>query len=92
MKLSVTTGALAILFIANAFSAFADEKLSSLHTALSDTTISGFVSAEMFVPAVGHSFMAFQPRPENLGGSTRLAQFSQHGLQMDMEGMAHINK
>jgi len=76
MKPNVATIALAFVFIANVFSARADEKLSGLQTAPSSTTISGYVSVEMFIPTVNTALAAFQPQQQNSERQAWPAEFS----------------
>jgi hypothetical protein len=73
MKSKAATIVLAIVFIANVFSARADEKLSSLQTALSSTTIGGY----------GSTFTAFQIQPRISGRQAWLTEFSQWQTRND---------
>lgn len=76
MKSNAATAVLAFVFIANLFSARADEKLSSLQTALSSTTLSGYVSTKMFIPTVSPALATFQPEQPISGTETWLVEFS----------------
>ena len=77
MKPNAATIALAFVFIANVFSARADEKLSSLQTVLSPATISGYVSTEQFIPTINPALATFQPEQPISGRQAWLAEFPQ---------------
>ena len=83
MKPNAATIVLAVVFIANVFSARADEKLSSLQAALSSATISGYVSTELFLPTVDPTFAAFQPQQQISGRQAWHAQFPQRRSRND---------
>jgi hypothetical protein len=74
---------LTILLIGNCSSAFANEKLSSVQTALSNTTISGFVSSEITYQTVEHGILVFRPEPQIVVRSTPPARISQSWLNDD---------
>ena len=82
-KSGATIKFLTVLLIANYSSAFANEKLSPLQTALSSTTISGFVSSETTFQTVDHGILVFRPEPQNVVRSTPPARFSQSWLNDD---------
>lgn len=90
MKLNAATIALAIVFIANVFSARADEKLSSLQTALSSATASGYVSTEMSIPTVNTAFSEFQSQPQISVRQAWLAEFSQWQSRNDGSSLSPL--
>lgn len=77
IKPGATLKILTILLIANYFSAFAGETLSSLQTGLSAGTIGGYVLTEITFLAVDHGFTGFRLQPHNIARPTPLARFSQ---------------
>jgi hypothetical protein len=89
-KLNAAAMALAFVFIANVFSARADEKLSSLQTALSSATISGYVSTESFIPTVDPALATFQPEQPISGRRAWLVEFPQRVLRNDSSSLSPL--
>ncbi|MGA3282907.1 MAG: PEP-CTERM sorting domain-containing protein [Verrucomicrobiota bacterium] len=90
MKPNATTIALAFVFVASVFSAHADEKLSSLQTALSSTTISGYESVEMFIPTVNTALAAFQPEQQVSERQAWPAEFSHRLARNDGSSLSPL--
>ena len=90
MKPNVATIALALAFIANVFPARADEKLSSLQTALSSATISGYVSTEMFIPTVNPALATFQPEQPISGRRAWPAEFSERRSRYNASSLSPL--
>jgi hypothetical protein len=90
MKPNAATIALALAFIANVIPARADEKLSSLQTALSPATISGYVSTEMFIPTVNPALATFQPEQPIFGRRAWLADFSERRSGYDASSLSPL--
>jgi hypothetical protein len=90
IKSNAPTIALAFAFIANVFSARADEKLSSLQTALSPATISGYVSTEMFIPTVNPALATFQPEQPFSGSQAWQAEFPQRLSRNDVLSLSPL--
>jgi hypothetical protein len=78
MKPNAAPITLAIVSLISAFTsaAYADEKLSSLQTALAPNTISGYVSDEISIPAGNTAFSVFQPQQRIYGRQGLLSPFS----------------
>jgi hypothetical protein len=83
MKSNLAAIALAIVLITNAFSALADEKLSSAQTALSSTTISGFVSTDILVPTISSTSAAWQPTTGNLNSAATIPEGGNSSVLMN---------
>lgn|GEM_PF-1205624 len=89
-KSNAATIALAFVFIANFFSARADENLSILQTALSPATISGYVSTEAFIPTVNPALATFQPEQAMSGRRAWPAEFSERRSRYDASSLSPL--
>ena len=90
MKPNAAITALALAFIANVIPVRADEKLSSLQTALSPATISGYVSTEMFIPTVNPALAIFQPEQPISGRQAWPAEFSERRSRYDASSLSPL--
>jgi hypothetical protein len=90
MKPNAATIALALALIANVNPARADEKLSSLQTALAPATISGYLSTEMFIPTVNPALATFQPAQPISGRRAGLAGFSERRSSHDISSLSPL--
>lgn len=90
MKPNAATIALAFVFIANVLSARADEKLSSLQTALSSATISGYVSTERFIPTINPALTTFQPEQPISRSQAWQAEFPQRLPRNDVLSLSPL--
>ncbi len=90
MKPNAATIALAFVFIASVLSARADEKLSSLQTALSSATISGYVSTERFIPTINPALATFQPEQPISRSQAWQTEFSQRLPRNDRSSLSPL--